>query len=152
MASSTMLDHAVVMQQAAQQIGLAIDVKRMPADGYWSNVWMKQPLTMGNINPRPSADVMFTLFFKSDSTWNESAWKNEQFDKLLVLARAETDEAKRLQMYGEMQTLVNEHCGIGLPVFLSILDAHTSKLKGLKPIPTGGLMGYAYAENVWLES
>ena len=152
MASSTMLDHAVVLQQAAQQIGLAIDVKRMPADGYWSNVWMKQPLTMGNINPRPSADVMFTLFFKSDSTWNESAWKNEQFDKLLVLARAETDEAKRLQMYGEMQTLVNEHCGIGLPVFLSILDAHTSKLKGLKPIPTGGLMGYAYAENVWLES
>ncbi len=54
-------------------------------------------------------------------------------------------------MYGEMQTLVHENCGIGLPVFISILDAHTSKLKGLKPIPTGGLMGYAYAENVWLE-
>ena len=44
-----------------------------------------------------------------------------------------------------------EHCGIGLPVFMSILDAHSVKLKGLKPIPTGGLMGYAYAENVWLE-
>ena len=55
-------------------------------------------------------------------------------------------------MYGEMQTLVNEHCGIGLPVFMSILDAHTNKLKGLRAIPTGGLMGYSYAENVWLES
>ena len=44
-----------------------------------------------------------------------------------------------------------QNCGIGLPVFISILDAHTAKLKGLKPIPTGGLMGYAYAENVWLE-
>lgn len=151
MASSTMLDQAVMLQQAAQQIGLTIDVKRMPADGYWSNVWMKQPLTMGNINPRPSADVLFTLFFKSDSNWNESAWKNEQFDKLLVTARSETDDVKRKQMYGEMQTLVHEHCGIGLPVFLSILDAHTTKLKGLKPIPTGGLMGYTYAENVWLE-
>jgi peptide/nickel transport system substrate-binding protein len=151
MASSTMLDQAVLIQQAAQQIGLRIDVKRMPADGYWSNVWMKLPLTMGNINPRPSADVLFTLFFKSDSTWNESAWKNEQFDKLLVAARAETDEAKRKQMYGEMQTLVHEHCGIGLPVFLTILDAHTTTLQGLKPIPTGGLMGYAYAESVWLE-
>jgi peptide/nickel transport system substrate-binding protein len=152
MASSTMLDQAVLIQQAAQQIGLNVDVKRMPADGYWSNVWMKQPLTMGSINPRPSADVLFTLFFKSDSTWNESAWKNEKFDQLLVGARGERDEAKRKQMYGEMQTLVHESCGIGLPVFISILDAHTAKLKGLKPIPTGGLMGYAYAENVWLES
>jgi len=152
MASSTMLDQAVLIQQAAQQIGLNVDVKRMPADGYWSNVWMKLPLSMGSINPRPSADVLFTLFFKSDSTWNESAWKNEQFDKLLIAARAETDEARRKQMYGEMQTLVHEQCGIGLPVFLTILDAHTTKLQGLKPIPTGGLMGYAYAENVWLES
>jgi peptide/nickel transport system substrate-binding protein len=152
MASSTMLDQAVLIQQAAQKIGLNIDVKRMPADGYWSNVWTKFPLTMGSINPRPSADVLFTLFFKSDSTWNESAWRNERFDQLLVQARGETDEAKRREMYAEMQTLVHDECGIGLPVFMSILDAHTTKLKGLRPIPTGGLMGYAYAENVWLES
>jgi peptide/nickel transport system substrate-binding protein len=152
MASSTMLDQAVLIQQAAQQIGLTIDVKRMPVDGYWSNVWMKLPITMGSINPRPSADVLFTLFFKSDSTWNESAWKSEAFDRLLVEARAQTDEDKRRQMYGDMQTLVHDHCGIGLPVFMSILDAHAAKLKGLKAIPTGGLMGYAYAENVWLES
>ena len=152
MASSTMLDQAVLIQQAGQRIGMTVDVRRMPADGYWSNVWMKFPLTMGSINPRPSADVLFTLFFKSDSTWNESAWRNERFDALLVDARAETDDARRRQMYGEMQTLVHEHCGIGLPVFMSILDAHTNKLKGLRAIPTGGLMGYSYAENVWLES
>ena len=97
---------------------------------------MKQPLGFGSINPRPSADLLFTLFFKSDAPWNESAWKNEKFDQLLVAARGETDEAKRKQMYGDMQTLVHENCGIGIPVFISILDAHTAKLKGLKPIPT----------------
>ncbi|MBI3709538.1 MAG: ABC transporter substrate-binding protein [Proteobacteria bacterium] len=152
MASSTMLDQAVLLQQAGQGIGMNIDVKRMPADGYWSNVWMKFPLTFGSINPRPSADVLFTLFFKSDSNWNESAWRSERFDQLLVTARAETDDARRRQMYGEMQTLVHNECGIGIPVFFSILDAHTTKLKGLRAIPTGGLMGYSYSENVWLES
>jgi peptide/nickel transport system substrate-binding protein len=151
MASHTMLDQAVLLQQAAQGIGLNIDIKRMPPDGYWSNVWMKFPLTMGTINPRPSADVLFTLFFKSDANWNESAWRNERFDELLVKARGETDETRRREMYGEMQTLVHNHGGIGLPVFSSTLDAHTSKLKGLRPIPTGGLMGYAYSEHVWLE-
>ena len=152
MASHTMLDQAVLLQQAAQGIGLNIDIKRMPPDGYWSNVWMKFPLTMGTINPRPSADVLFTLFFKSDANWNESAWRNERFDQLLVLARGETDDAKRREMYAEMQTLVHNHGGIGVPTFMSTLDAHTNKLKGLRPIPTGGLMGYAYSENVWLES
>ena len=26
------------------------------------------------------------------------------------------------------------------------------KIKGLRPIPTGGLMGYDFAENVWLDA
>ena len=34
----------------------------------------------------------------------------------------------------------------------SSLDGHTSKLKGLSPIPLGGLMGYAFAEHVWLDA
>lgn len=152
MTGTSMLDTALLVQQAAKNIGLNIDVKRMPTDGYWSNVWMKFPLTMGNINPRPSADILFTLFFKSDSAWNESAWKNERFDQLLALARAETDEAKRKAMYAEMQQLVSEHCGIGLPAFYTYIDAHSNKVKGLEPIPTGGLMGYNFAEHVWLDA
>jgi peptide/nickel transport system substrate-binding protein len=152
MSGTTALDTALVLQQTAQQIGLNLDVKRMPADGYWSNVWMKHPLTFGNINPRPSADILFTLFFKSDAAWNESGWKNEKFDKLLLEARSETDVARRKQMYGEMQQLVRDECGIGIPVFISFLDAHASKVRGLRPIPTGGLMGYSFAEDLWLDA
>ena len=150
-AADNSIEMAELMQQAGAKIGLNLDLKRVPADGYWSNYWMKQPIGFGNINPRPSADVLFTLFFKSDAAWNESAWKNEKFDQLLVAARSETDDAKRKQMYGDMQALVHEGSGIGIPVFASILDAHSVKLKGLRPIPTGGLMGYNYAESVWLD-
>jgi peptide/nickel transport system substrate-binding protein len=150
-AADNSIEMAELMQQAGAKIGLNLDLKRVPADGYWSNYWMKQPIGFGNINPRPSADVLFTLFFKSDAAWNESAWKDEKFDQLLVAARSETDDAKRKQMYGDMQALVHEGSGIGIPVFASILDAHSVSLKGLRPIPTGGLMGYNYAESVWLD-
>jgi peptide/nickel transport system substrate-binding protein len=152
MAGNTMTDQAVILQQSALAIGMNIEIQRMPKDGYWANVWMKHPFTGGNINPRPSADSLFTLFFKSDSPWNESAWKNETFDKLLIDARGETDDAKRKQMYGEMQALVSDKGGIGLPLFASFYDAHTTKLKGLTQIPTGGMMGFGFAENVWLEA
>ena len=63
MASSTMLDQAVLIQQAAQQIGLTVDVKRMPADGYWSNVWMKQPRCSKRSCPPPTG-----LFRRTCST------------------------------------------------------------------------------------
>jgi peptide/nickel transport system substrate-binding protein len=142
---------ALVMQQAAQGIGLELDVKRMPADGYWSNHWLNSPVGFGNVNPRPSADVLLTQFFQSSAAWNESRWKNPKFDELLLGARAETDLAKRKQMYADMQTLIHQEAGIGIPLFLASIDGHTSKLKGLSPIPLGGLMGYNFAENVWLE-
>ena len=79
-------------------------------------------------------------------------WKNEKFDQLLVAARGETDEAKREQMYADMQMMVHDEGGIGIPMFISSLDGHNGKLKGLSPIPLGGLMGYTFAEHVWLEA
>jgi peptide/nickel transport system substrate-binding protein len=151
-AATNSVEMALVMQHAARQIGLNLDVKRMPADGYWSTHWMKHPVGFGNIITRPSADLALTLFFKSDAPWNEAAWKNEQFDQLLVAARGETDQTKRAQMYADMQVLIHNEGGIGIPMFISSIDGHTGKLKGLSPIPLGGMMGTTFAEHVWLDA
>jgi len=145
------VEMALMLQQNAQRVGLELDIKRMPADGYWSNHWLNSPVGFGNVNPRPSADTLLTQFFKSDAPWNESRWKSAQFDQLLLSSRAETDLAKRKQMYADMQTLISQEAGIGIPLFLASIDGHSSKLKGLSPIPLGGLMGYSFAENVWLD-
>lgn len=150
-AATGSVDMAVIMQNAARGIGFNFELQRVPADGYWSNYWLKAPFTYGNINPRPSANILLTLFFQSTAPWNESHWKNPKFDKLLVNARAETDLAKRKAMYGEMQRLISDEAGIGIPVFISGIDAHSARLKGLRSIPTGGMMGFNFAQNVWLD-
>jgi peptide/nickel transport system substrate-binding protein len=140
---------AELMQQTGAKVGLNVTVNRVPADGYWSNHWMKHPLGFGSVNPRSSADVLFTQFFKSDAAWNESGWKNPKFDQLLLAARSETDDAKRKQMYGDMQVIVAEQGGIGIPAFISLLDANDQRLQGLGSIPTGAMMGFSFAEHVW---
>jgi peptide/nickel transport system substrate-binding protein len=146
------IEMALVLQQTAQKLGVNLDIKRMPADGYWANHWMKSPVGFGNINPRPSADTILTQFFKSDAPWNESGWKNEQFDQLLLAARAETDVVKRRKMYADMQVMIHEQSGIGIPLFLASIDGHTKKLQGLSPIPLGNVMGYAFGEHLWLDA
>ncbi|EPC03438.1 hypothetical protein L861_18035 [Litchfieldella anticariensis FP35 = DSM 16096] len=149
-AASGSEDMAVLLQQSAQQAGLNLTINRVPSDGYWSNHWMKHPLGFGNINPRPTANILLSQFFQSSAPWNESGWKNEQFDQLLTLSRAEPDQAVRKQMYADMQTLIHEHCGIGIPVFINTIDGRDKRLKGYdRTIPLGGFMGYTFAEHVW---
>ncbi|HTH74322.1 MAG TPA: ABC transporter substrate-binding protein [Trinickia sp.] len=148
-AANGSVEMAELLQLAAAKIGMNLAVNRVPSDGYWSNHWMKHPMGFGSINPRPSADVLFTQFFKSDAPWNESGWHNPKFDQLLVAARGETDENKRKELYGEMQVLVSEQGSIGIPAFISLLDANDKRLQGLKSIPTGAMMGFMFAEYVW---
>ena len=68
------------------------DVQRVPSDGYWSNYWLKAPVHFGNINPRPTPDILFSLLYTSDAPWNESQYKSEKFDAMLVEARGALDE------------------------------------------------------------
>ncbi|WP_247554945.1 ABC transporter substrate-binding protein [Bradyrhizobium sp. 138] len=142
---------AQLVQQTGGQIGLKFNLQRVPGDGYWTSHWMKHPIFFGNVLPKASPDIIFTQIFQSQAVWNQSGFRNERFDKLLLQARAEADTSKRREMYGEMQRLVHEDSGECIPVFASTLDAHVSKLKGLRPIPVGPMMGYNYAENVWLD-
>lgn len=146
------IDMAQLLQLSAQQIGLTLNIIQMPAGGYWTDHWMKHPLGFGNVNPRPSADMLFTLFFKSNAVWNESGWKSEKFDQLLIAARAQTDEAKRKQLYADMQVLVHEHCGVGIPLFKVTVDGYNTSIKGYSASPLGGFMGFSFAEHIWLET
>lgn len=146
------VEMAALLQLSAIECGFNLGINRVPADGYWSNHWMKHPMGFGNINPRPSLDELFSLFYKSDAPWNESGWSNPQFDQLLLQARGEGDEVKRKQMYWDMQELISVHCGVSIPVFMSLIDGFDKRLKGFKAIPTGGLMGYMFAEHVWWDA
>ena len=151
MAGNTMTDQAVILQQSALQIGMTINIQRMPKDGYWANVWMKHPFTIGNINPRPSANSLFTLFFKSDAPGTRAPGKTS------VSTACCSRPAGKPTMPSASRNMARcrptyDKGGIGLPLFASFYDAHTAKLKGLPQIPTGGMMGFGFAENVWLDA
>ena len=72
---------------------------------------------------------MFTTAYASGAPWNDSFWENERFNQLLQSARSELDDAKRGEMYGEMQNIVRTDGGVIVPMFASYVMAHTSKVK-----------------------
>ncbi|MCD2172136.1 ABC transporter substrate-binding protein [Rhizobium sp. C4] len=151
-AANNSIDMAMIMQASAAEIGLKLDVQRVPSDGYWSKYWLKAPIHFGNINPRPTPDIYFSLLYSSDAPWNESQYKSPKFDSMLLEARGMLDQAKRREIYNEMQTMISDEAGTIIPAYITNADAISSKVKGLLPNPLGGMMGYAMAEYIWLEA
>lgn len=144
------LDAAQLYQASAGKAGIPFEVERVPADGYWSNVWLKKPFVASNWSARPTADAMLSLIYHSEAPWNESGWKNPAFDQLVVAARGELDEDKRRQLYHDAQLLIVEENSSVIPAYTDLINAGTNRLQGYTVIP--GQIGPRTAATVWFEA
>ncbi len=57
------VDAAQLYQQSAAKAGITIEVKREPGDGYWSEVWNKQPFSMSYWTGRPTQDQVYSIAY-----------------------------------------------------------------------------------------
>ena len=122
------VDAGALMRESGKPAGINIDVKREPNDGYWSDVWLKKPWVACYWSGRPTENWMFSQVYAADANWNDTAWKHEEFNKLLIQGRAELNPEKRREIYVDMQRLVNTDGGVILPLFLSDVMAVNDKI------------------------
>ena len=145
------VDAAVLIQNTLGPVGINVNVIREPDDGYWGDVWLNKPWCACYWNGRPVEDMMFSTAYKGGTAWNDTFWMNERFDKLLVEARAELDEAKRRQMYYEMQAILSDEGGVLIPFFAAYVFATDEKV-GVpgKLASNWDLDGGRFIERWWL--
>lgn len=122
------IDAAQLFQGSAKGAGINVNVVKEPADGYWSNVWLKKPFCASYWSGRATSDWMFSTAYESGVPWNDTGWENERFQSLLLEARAELDSDKRREMYREMQMLVSDEGATVIPMFANYVDAHSTKV------------------------
>ena len=143
------VDAAVLFQESAGRAGIRVNVDRKPADGYWSNVWLKDPFAMSYWNGRPTEDWMFSLVYADGAEWNESRWSNPRFNELLVAARAELDEGLRAEMYHEMQALCRDDGGSIIPMFANYIDGKNDRIAHGEVASNRFLDGWKVVERWW---
>ncbi len=122
------VDAGQLMRESAHAAGIDVEVIREPNDGYWSNVWMQKAFSACYWSGRPTENWMFSQVYAADASWNDTYWKHDRFNKLLVMGRAELDQAKRREIYVEMQQIVNTEGGVCLPLFAADLMALNDKI------------------------
>ncbi len=127
-AFSGAVDAGLLMQEQAKAAGIDINVIREPNDSYWDNVWLKKPWCMCYWGGRPAADMLLSISLAADAAWNDTHFKNPRFNELLLAARAETDEAKRAEQYGEMQQLIHDDSGQMVLMFNNFVGSLSTKV------------------------
>ncbi len=146
-------DAAALFQQSCASAGITLNVKREPNDGYWSEVWNKQPFCTSYWGGRPTQDQMFTTAYLSTADWNDTRFNNEQFDQLLMAARAELDTGKRTQMYADMSTILRDEGGLICPMFNDFVDATSDRIAGWVENTKGFALMNSYAPHrMWVKA
>ena len=145
------IEDIVLMAQAnAAKIGFDLQIKKVPADGYWGAVWMKEPINVVNWFMRPTANAQIAIQFAPNGPWNDTYWNNDRMGELLKMSLAELDPTKRHEMYCEMQTLIHEGSGMVIPAFSNVTDGIANNVMGIPSVPIGPLGGCEWPEFTWL--
>ena len=118
----------MLFKEHTAKAGINVDIELVSTDGYWTDVWNVKPFCVSFWNGRTTEDLMLTTAFYSGSAWNETHWKHERFDALLIQARAELDDARRREIYVELQRIIHDEGGLLCPVFANNIVAYSDKL------------------------
>ena len=144
------LEAPLLFREAAKAGGLDVEILTEPGDSYWSAVWMQKPMYVTSWNPRPTADLILTICNKSDAAWNETRWMSERFDQLLVMARGELDQDKRLEMYCEMQELLHDDGGVAMLGFFNYVEGVKERIQGYEGHPAANMRNAFMMSEPWI--
>ncbi len=144
------VDAAVLYQQHAAKAGITLNVVREPNDGYWSNVWMKQPWCASYWGGYTTESEMFTTGYAPGAAWNDTYWSHDKFVSIMAEAKAELDDSKRAAMYAEMQSIVRDEGGALVPLFANDVLARSDKVAHGELAADRGFDGRHIIDRWWL--
>ncbi len=133
-ATSGLVELATAYKAQAAKAGIRVNLVKDPADDYWANIWLKKPAIATCWSGR-AADEALALPFLSDAEWNETHWRNSDFDAAVAEARRTTDVARRAELYGRAQRLVRDDGGAVIALFGDAVGATRSNISGWKLHP-----------------
>ena len=118
----------------------------LPRLRYW--VIINNKIGVSNWGMRSTPSEYFNIAYQSTAAWNETHWKNEEFDTKLAAYDAELDAVKRKQLLTDLCTLVKEDGGLLVAGHYKSLYAKSDFLKNFDPIP----LGFTNYTECWMEN
>lgn len=139
---------AIALKQTAAPAGFDITIETMPHDTYLANVWMKGAFYIGYWGMQPTIDATYNLLLTSNASYQDTEWKNAEFDAAVAEGRATVDPAQRAALYAKAQELELRDTPYIVPFFEDVL---TASQEGVEDWIVAPISRYFFIENVWLD-
>ena len=127
-----MVKMAQVWAQSVKEAGVDVNVIVTPAESYWDETWLKQPILTSAWSMRPPAEGLAVAYVQS-AKWKETHWERPDFDKLLTDANETIDDTARAALYKRAQELLTEEGGVIIPMFVHQVLAIRKACSGYQP-------------------
>jgi peptide/nickel transport system substrate-binding protein len=139
-------DTALILQQNCAEAGIRLDLNVLPAAEYWT-IWDKVPFGLTYWAHRPLGVMALNLAYRSDSLWNESHFKDPDFDAALDRALGVLDPHERSAALRAAEQILQDQAIIVQPYFAENFTAVSSRVHGHRASPS-----HSYRmDRVWID-
>ncbi len=135
----------LALASQAKEAGLTINVNILPGDAYWAK-WDEWPFSLTAWNGRPLGIQVYNLAYKGGAVWNETAYANPEFDRILEEASGTPDAGARSKMFAKLEKMMQDDAILIQPLWRGIFTATSQRLKGFNFHPAYE----QHLEKVWL--
>jgi peptide/nickel transport system substrate-binding protein len=127
----------IAVQHMLKQVGIQVDVVRMPYNRFQTEVSGKAPFYMDGYFTRPTLDTSTYPWYHSTGSWNTRMWhfSSKRIDELLDKARGTKDEKELAKLYQTFQQYAVEDVPGVIAYVMNFANAYRTNVKGFKTHP-----------------
>jgi peptide/nickel transport system substrate-binding protein len=146
------VEAATLFAEMAKGAGVTVNVKKEAANAYFDTEKLYTHLPFAQSFWTVSAvGLWYEQSLLSDAVWNETHWRDPEFDALIRQAQGAPDEATATDLWNQVQQIQYDGGGYIVWANVSIVDAAASYVKGIVPSAFFNLGGWNYRD-VWLDT
>jgi peptide/nickel transport system substrate-binding protein len=134
-----MPDYAVLIQNAAKEIGIEVSLKIETQSAYYGDAvfgrsdWLDSPFGMTDYGHRGTPDVLLAAPLTSRGSWNAAHFKNPEYDRLVADFVAAIDLSSQRAIAGKIETLLLDETPVVFAYFYDYLTAARKSVSGAQP-------------------
>ena len=124
----------IAVAEMLRPAGINANVNVLPGKTYWDK-WDKWPFSLTSWTHRVLGTQVLNLGYRTGGVWNETAYANPEFDRLLDQAGGIVDVNERRKVMAKLEKVMQDDAIIIAPYWRSIFTTSTDKVRNYRVQP-----------------
>ena len=117
------------LSEMVKPAGIRMAINIMPGGTYWDR-WMSTPFGFTSWTHRALGVQVLNLAYRTGVAWNETAYANPEFDRLLDEAGAKPDADERRKVMARLEKIIQDDAIISQDFWRSVFSSAHERVQG----------------------